>query len=140
MLNWLTEWLRVKKNADSFEDAAPRGGGASNRAVEETVRAIIAATPNRRVARRHILEELDAASKGDNVAMAFARQSGVSSSEYRGTMMSTPDDIMDEVEALEAMLRRGLEGKVGSMEELRDASLAIVDRLMRHWKVGRYGD
>ena len=89
------------------------------------------------VAMQFILEELEAASKGNSSAQLFAETSGFDKSDYEGSMSNSFEEVdglngpQQEILSLCMMLH--------SNEQLMvQFRVKIVDRIMQIWKLGKY--
>ena len=88
------------------------------------------------VALQFVLEEIEAASSGNEMAINFAKNSGFSESDYKGAM----DNSFDEVDGPEGPQQFLL----GFVLQIRDIDLMVslrvttVDKIMQHWNLGKY--
>lgn len=90
------------------------------------------------IAYQFILEELDAASKGNAMAKTFAAQSGIPAVEYIGSL----DNSMPEVDGPDGpqqqLLRVSFE--LAANEDLMvEFRCKVDDKIMRHFGFGKYG-
>lgn len=89
------------------------------------------------VATQFILEEIEAASKGNEEAKLFAQTSGFDESDYLGAMYNSFEEVdgangpQQEILNLCVMLYPNQQ----LMTELR---IKTVDNIMKHWKLGKY--
>ncbi|MDP5290866.1 hypothetical protein Q9290_00945 [Oceanimonas sp. CHS3-5] len=125
----------LKKEKNPIKLAIKRDGMAATAkrfAVE-----IISKIDNKKTAYQFVLEELDAASKGNDAAMRFCMQSGISISEYSGAMARSFEAVDGPAGPQQALLNvcLHLRDDIGLMVELRTT---IVDIIMRHFKFGKY--
>lgn len=87
------------------------------------------------IALQFILEELEAASQGNNDSIEFVKNSGFSKDEYENSMMNS----MEEVDG-----PNGPQEFLTILLELNDRTLmakiriAIVDNIMKKWGLGKY--
>lgn len=93
--------------------------------------------PSEDVAMQFILEEVEAASKGNEEAKLFAQTSGFDESDYLGAMGNSFEEVdgangpQQEILNLCMMLYPNQQ----LMAELR---IKTVDNIMKHWKLGKY--
>ena len=89
------------------------------------------------VAMQFILEEVEAASKGNDVSKEFALNSGFDNDDYKGAM----DNSFEEVEGV-----AGAQEQLGNLSMLlypnqdlmAEFRIKVVDNIMIKWKLGRY--
>ncbi|MEI6066969.1 MAG: leucine-rich repeat domain-containing protein [Methylococcaceae bacterium] len=89
------------------------------------------------LAHQFVLEEIDAASQGDNEAMRFAFSSGIPSTEYKGAMQrSCPEiDGKDGPQQFLLNISTQLHSDTDLMVEFRTK---IVDKVMKRFYLGKY--
>ena len=89
------------------------------------------------LAHQFILEEIEAASQGDNEAMRFAFSSGIPSSEYKGAMQrSCPEiDGKDGPQQFLLNISTQLHSDTDLMVEFRTK---IADNVMKRFYLGKY--
>lgn len=98
---------------------------------------ILRKLPTAEIAYQFILEEIEAASQGNETAIKFARNSGISPQEYKGAMRSSrpevdgPDGPQQFILALCMQLQPNVELVV-------DLRTKIVDNVMRALSFGKY--
>ena len=93
---------------------------------------------SKELAEKFVLEELDAASKGDSYAKAFVKNSGVDESKYKGSMLRYDENVdEDEVEELELLFRSFI-FKIDNSINRTIISLKVVDKIMQRWEIGKY--
>jgi hypothetical protein len=92
----------------------------------------------REMGERFVLEELDAARHSDSsFIQEFLRNSGYRSAEYAGKMNKSEWGNSDTLEYLQSQFR-------SFTFQIRDPilrakfSIAVVDAVMQHWKLGKY--
>lgn len=88
----------------------------------------------RELAYQFILEEVEAASQGNKVAMKFASESGILSSEYEGAMRKSCPEI-DKPQQLLLGLSLQLKDNFNLMVEFR---IKIDDKIMKKFCLGKY--
>ncbi len=88
-------------------------------------------------AKQFVLEELDAASHGDEKAINFVVTSGVPAKEYEGAMQQTnwdEDDMFNQIQ----MLFRDFTFCISDSDLRATLSLAVVEKIMKKYLLGRY--
>jgi hypothetical protein len=90
------------------------------------------------LARQFVLEELDAARQGDIYAVNFVKTSGFSPTAYTGAIEKTR--WVGEESRLEhiQLFMRCFTNKLSDMDLMTKLSIAIVDEIMKTWKLGKY--
>ncbi len=88
------------------------------------------------VAKQFILEELQAASSGDDVAKEFVKQSGISANEYAGAMSNSFEEVDGANGPQQFLLRSCM--SLGDMDLTVATRLQVVDHVMKSWKLGKY--
>ena len=89
-----------------------------------------------KVALQFVLEELDAARQGSDTAINFAKNSGFKESEYVGAMDNSFEEV-DGPDGPQQMLLTQIMS-VSSMDTKVKLRVAIVDKIMQEWKLGKY--
>jgi hypothetical protein len=96
-------------------------------------------------AMRFVLEELDAARQGNEYAVSFVETCGIPQSEYVGAMEQTKwGDDKNPLEPIQQLVRSqilylladrgvGLDREIMSM-----VTIAVLDEIMKTWKLGKY--
>lgn len=92
---------------------------------------------DRTEAKNFILEELDAASKGNDVAVKFVATSGFQKHEYHNAMQNTNWGNDEKMEELQLTLR-SITGTLSDEDFMCELNLAVVDKIMFYWKLGKY--
>lgn len=92
---------------------------------------------NKAAAKEFVLQELDAASYGDDTAQNFVRQSGFNQKEYKGAMSHGSWDDNDTISHLQKF-SRAFTLKIDNPETMCSVNLLIVDYIMKYWKLGKY--
>ena len=90
------------------------------------------------VALQFILEELDAARQGNDVAVNFVNNSGFEKNDYIGAMKNSIKEV-DGPEGPQQLLL-GLIMTVDDMDERVKFRISIVDKIMQERKLGKYSD
>lgn len=95
--------------------------------------------PNREVAWQFVLEEIEAASRGNDTAMSFAKNSGISPQQYKGAMANSWSEVdgPDGPQQFLLWLCTQLQPDVDLVVELRTK---IVDNIMKYYEFGKYED
>ena len=98
---------------------------------------IISLIDTRHTAYQFVLEELDAARNGNDIAKQFAINSGISPSEYHGAMSRSFEAVEGPGGPQQTILVTcsQLKDDVDQMVTLR---VMIVDQVMKHFNFGRY--
>lgn len=85
-----------------------------------------------------VLEEVEAASMGNQESKLFAGNSGISAGDYKGAMRRSSPEI-DGPDGPQQYL-------IGASMQLRSDKnqmikfrITVVDNVMKHWAIGRYG-
>jgi len=92
---------------------------------------------SKEVAKQFILEELDAASQGNDYARNFVRNSGFNNFEFEGTMYNTEWGTDNNIEHLQLLLRSFLM-KINDIDLMVKLSISVIDNIMKEWKLGKY--
>lgn len=106
------------------------------KSLDEIVMHVLSRIDSIEIAYQFVLEELDAASQGNDFSITFAEKSGISSNEYSGSLHNSwievdgpdgPQQTLHQISSLypdhTAMIR-----------------VAVVDRIMRHYSFGKYSN
>ncbi|SRR5690554_6797503 len=106
---------------------------AAKRFSENIVRKL----PTTEIAYQFILEEIEAASQGNLTAMNFARNSGISSNEYKGSMSTSCAEVDGPDGPQQALLAiyMQLMSNPDLMVKLRTM---ITDNIMKEYSFGKY--
>lgn len=92
--------------------------------------------PTRYLAYQFILEELDGASKGNAASQQFAKNSGIPSTEYLGTLANSTPEV-DGPEGPQQLLL-GFSLQISDRELMTEFRCKIDDKIMRHFELGNY--
>ena len=98
---------------------------------------ILQKMPTEEIAYQFVLEEIEAASQGNDTAISFARNSGISPKEYKGAMRNSRPDVdgPDGPQQFILALCMQLQSNVDLVVDLRTK---IVDNVMRTLSFGKY--
>ena len=88
------------------------------------------------VAKQFVLEELDAASQGNEVAMRFVKNSGISENEYKGAMGNSFEEVDGADGPQQFILISCMQ--LGDMDLMVETRIQVVDYIMKQWNLGRY--
>ena len=126
-----------KTNSDAnFEEQVRKDGveHASSRIAELVNEKIY----SHEVALQFVLEELDAARNGNDIAVAFALNSGFSPYEYIGALEKTTwEGEESELEHVQLFLRH-FGAKISDIDLRVELGTNVVDKIMQKWKLGKY--
>jgi tetratricopeptide (TPR) repeat protein len=90
------------------------------------------------VALQFILEELDAARDGNDMAVEFALNSGLSPYEYIGALEKTIwEGEESELEHVQLYLRH-FGAKIRDIDLRVELGINIIDKIMQKWEIGKY--
>ncbi|CAM1656372.1 Sel1-like repeat [Bartonella choladocola] len=120
--------LEIQIEKDGIEHAARR--------ISEIV---LSKIPTNKIAYQFLLEELDAASQGEGIALDFVNRSGIDPSLYKGAMknsMIEVDGPNGPQQTLSAFCFHLHENRM-LMAELR---IMVVENIMRHFSFGKYNE
>ena len=93
---------------------------------------------DKNIVKKYILEEIDAASNGDEEPKQFVRNCGFDYSEYHGQMSKEDPNInQDAVEAISNYMRLQTY-KILDKKMIVKISLIIIDKIMKNWELGKY--
>lgn len=93
---------------------------------------------SREVAHQFVLEELDAARNGHDIAVAFALNSGFSPYEYIGALEKmTWEGEESELEHVQLLLRH-FGAKISDIDLRVELGINVVDKIMQKWELGKY--
>lgn len=100
---------------------------------------ILQKIPTEEIAYQFVLEEIEAASQGNDTAISFARNSGISPQEYKGSMSSSRPEVdgPDGPQQFILALCMQLQPNVDLVVDLRTK---IVDNVMKNFSFGKYED
>lgn len=91
-----------------------------------------------RVARQFVLEELDAARQGNDVAQRFVKNSGFSESEYKGAMNRSFEEV-DGANGPQQLILHILTSQLSQDIELMvKVRCQTVEHIMKEWNLGKY--
>lgn len=89
------------------------------------------------LAKQFVLEEIEASSQGNQVAIDFAEKSGFSPDEYNGAMQNSSPDIdgADGPQQFLLSLCMQLQPDIDLVVQFR---VAVVEKIMKNFKLGKY--
>lgn len=109
--------------------------------VEHVARVIsdtlLSKMPKREIAYQFILEELDAASKGGDVAIYFAKNSGISPVEYKGALNNSMPEV-DGEDGPQQLLVKICSNLLSNPEMMMDLRIRVDENIMKAWSFGKY--
>ena len=122
------------KKKSAFEQQVISDGieHASTRVAQEVLTKI----GSYEVALQFVLEEIDAASQGNKIAVDFVKNSGFSEGEYKGAMSNSFDEV-DGPEGPQLFLLHFIT-QMSDIDLMVSLRVASVDKIMQTWKLGRY--
>lgn len=108
-------------------------------ATDRVAEIVAAKIPNRDIAYRFILEELDGASMGNDASKIYANNSGISPSEYKGALSNSIPEVdgPDGPQQLLAGMSMHLAGNQKLMGQFR---CKVGEKIMKRFGFGRYDD
>lgn len=98
---------------------------------------IVEKLPTREIAYQFILEELEAASHGDDAAIRFVKASGISPSEYQGAMNNSIPEVDGPGGPQELILGLCMQLHP-DMDLVVKFRTMIVDNVMKKFSLGKY--
>lgn len=142
MFNFFKNLFSTNNNQNDDFDNTDINSFIKNHGLENTAKVIVhklnSRIKDRNMATKIVLEELDAASQGDEYSINFVKHSGFEEYEYRNQMLKIDNNVdEEEVEKIEFYFRK-LISPIRSKTIFRDISLSIVDNLMKEWCIGKY--
>jgi len=134
-INLLSQLTGLSLESPSLKDLIASDGidHASTRLAEITNQKI----PSLEIASQFILEELEAASQGNQVAIDFACNSGIPPQIYQNSMNNSFESIngANGPQQFLLALTMSLQPDMDMVAEFR---VNVVDKIMRHWRIGKY--
>lgn len=94
--------------------------------------------PNKEIAYNFILEELDGARMGNAASQAYAKESGISESEYKGALNRSIPEV-DGPNGPQQLLMT-ISSQISTQELMADFRCRIGDKIMQKFKLGKYGN
>ena len=88
------------------------------------------------VALQFVLEEIEAASSGNAIAINFAKNSGFSESDYKGAMHNSFDEVDGPAGPQQFLL--GFVMQLSDIDLMVRLRVATVDKIMQDWNLGKY--
>jgi Leucine Rich Repeat (LRR) protein len=89
------------------------------------------------MAYQFILEEVEAASQGNNMAVNFAKSSGISLNEYKGAMKTATPEI-DGADDPQQLLLRICSQLMDNTDLMAEFRVRIADNIMKQFFLGKY--
>ena len=93
--------------------------------------------PSEDVAIQFILEEIEAASQGNELARIFAENSGFDEDDYIGAMHNSFEEVDGEDGPQQEILNLCMM-LYPDQDLMADLRIKTVDNIMKHWKLGKY--
>lgn len=91
-----------------------------------------------RVARQFVLEELDAARQGNDVAKRFVKNSGFDESDYKGAMNRSFEEV-DGPNGPQQLILQILTSQLShDIELMVKVRTTTVEHIMKEWNLGKY--
>ena len=105
--------------------------------VEEFSNIINQKITSEEIAIQFVLEEIEAASRGNDLAQYFALNSGFEEDDYKGAMQNSFDEVDGENGPQQLLLAvtTMLNSDINLMVDFRTR---VVDNIMKEWKLGKY--
>ena len=118
----------------TFEDEVRKHGvnSAASWASQEVMKRI----GSYDVALQFVLEEIEAASSGNAIAINFAKNSGFSESDYKGAMHNSFDEVDGPAGPQQFLL--GFVMQLSDIDLMVRLRVATVDKIMQDWNLGKY--
>lgn len=88
------------------------------------------------VAKQFILEELEAASQGNNTAKKFVENSGISNIEYANAMKNSFDEVDGADGPQEFLVMACMQ--LNNIDLMVETRLQVVNFIMKKWNLGKY--
>jgi len=105
-------------------------------AVPEFAKQINQKINSKKIALQFVLEELDAARQGNAAAINFVNNSGFEPNDYIGAMNNSFEEVDGQNGPQQTLLSQIM--TVDSMDSRVKLRVAIVDKIMQEWKLGKY--
>mgnify|MGYP006182156263 FL=1 len=144
--SFLSDLVDERISKEGIEAVAARANEYTDNLIErdgfEETASLCAAVINKnkihshKVALQFVLEELDAASQGNDTAINFANNSGFNENEYVGAMNNSFKEV-DGPDGPQQMLLTQIMS-VSSEDTKVKLRVTIVDKVMQEWKLGKY--
>jgi hypothetical protein len=120
-----------------LEKAIERDG--IEHATDRVAEIVAAKIPSKVIAYQFILEEIEGASMGNNASQIFAKSSGINSSQYKGALRNSIPEV-DGPDGPQQLLLRFSMPLMGNQEMMAKFRCMVVDKIMKKYRVGKYGD
>jgi len=98
---------------------------------------ICAAVDDMDVIMQLVLEDIEGASMGNDKAKAFARSSGIASSQYKAALNNSRPEV-DGPKGVKTFLDETALKYYPDLERVADFRLAATDYIMQHHRLGKY--
>lgn len=98
---------------------------------------ILKKLPTVKIAYQFILEEIEAASQGNDMARNFARNSGINSHEYKGSMSNSFPEVDGPDGPQQTLLKISMQ-LMSNQELMVKLRTMIVDNIMKKFSFGKY--
>lgn len=108
-------------------------------ATDRVAEIVAAKIPNKEIAYRFILEELEGASMGNNASKIFAKSSGISPAEYKGAMSNSIPEV-DGPDGPQQLLAGMTMHLAGNQELMAQFRCKVDEKIMRKFGLGRHGN
>jgi hypothetical protein len=106
-------------------------------ATDRVAEIVAAKIPNRDIAYRFILEELDGASMGNDASKIYANNSGISPSEYKGALSNSIPEV-DGPNGPQQLLAGMSMHLAGNQELMAKFRCKVGEKIMKKFGLGRY--
>lgn len=108
-------------------------------ATDRVAEIVSAKIPNMEIAYRFILEELEGASMGNDASKVFAKNSGISLSEYKGALNNSIPEV-DGPGGPQQLLAGMAMQLAGNQELMARFRCKVGEKIMKKFGLGRYDD
>lgn len=124
-----------KKQKSDLEEIIEKDG--TEYAARRLAEIIAKKLPTKEIAYQFVLEEIEAASQGNQMAISFARNSGISAQEYEGALKNSRPEVDGPGGPQQTLLGicTQLMSNTNLMVKLRTE---ITDNIMRYFSIGKY--
>lgn len=124
-----------KKQKSDLEKLIEKDG--IEHAAKRFAEIIVQKLPTTEIAYQFVLEEIEAASQGDHMAINFAKNSGISPLEYKGSLNNSRPEVDGPGGPQQTLL--GICAQLISNTDLMvKLRTKITDNVMRHFSIGKY--
>jgi len=108
-------------------------------ATDRVSEIISAKIPNKEIAYRFILEEIEGASLGNDASIRFADKSGITPAEYKGAMSNSIPEV-DGPSGPQQLLAGFAMHLVENRELMAEFRCKVDDKIMKRFRLGKYSD